>query len=742
MKSEEIKINRVKFITLLHLFLIQLTFISSNLNSAEFDSKENRVPDLSFNGNGVNFPYNNSRLFNNNIRFLAETVKDKYQNVKDNDLAAYSHSSRSQEFFIDDYLIQLTTSFNEEKVLDGTYKNLFDISIIDLDDCKEKIYTDNTIDNTLPLIIIKLEKKTELFYDKNIQFEVYNPSTKKIIDLSTCQSINLYLPIYLNNKTETLQESLLKDKYNLLDMNGPFYQDICTPYKTKNNSDITLSDRRKYYFIQEFAPQSNCEFSNYTSENNLIQFKCKPDKEGINIENLNKYNGEQALTDFNVTIKNLNLIVLKCTKLVFNPNSMTKNFGCLILIILVVVNIILLVVFIIKGISPLRLYIAKFIFERPKNKHYSNKDIKTEINFPPRKKKAKTTIRKKAKFKDLDDNSEIDEDKENKNNKETEKNEEKDENKKNKGKDEGDENDVEEIKENNSQDFARNRNKKKTKSLRKKSSKTANNYVRKGKKSKTSVTNKVALESKNDIIESKEDINNQQGKNNENNLEPYELNYMELDKAITLDKRSFCQTYLSIIKREHIIFFTFFSWNDYNLVYIKFARFFFLISTNIAMNVFFFFDNSLNKLFLEQGKFDFISFFLQVILSTIVSHILEVIICYLTMTDKFVYQIKELENNENNRNMVMKTIKCIRIKLIVFFILILVFMVFYWYLVTAFCAVYENTQTILLINSLASFFLYLAYPFLTYLLASTFRYIGLKNNSSCIYKFGNIIPIF
>ena len=112
------------------------------------------------------------------------------------------------------------------------------------------------------------------------------------------------------------------------------------------------------------------------------------------------------------------------------------------------------------------------------------------------------------------------------------------------------------------------------------------------------------------------------------------------------------------------------------------------------------------------------------------------------MTDKFVYQIKELENNENNRNMVMKTIKCIRIKLIVFFILILVFMVFYWYFVTAFCAVYENTQTILLINSLASFFLYLAYPFLTYLLASTFRYIGLKNNSSCIYKFGNIIPIF
>ena len=123
----------------------------------------------------------------------------------------------------------------------------------------------------------------------------------------------------------------------------------------------------------------------------------------------------------------------------------------------------------------------------------------------------------------------------------------------------------------------------------------------------------MSIESKNDVIESKEDIFNQTKKNNENNLEPYELNYMDFNKALIFDKRSFCQTYLSIIKREHIIAFTFFSWNDYNLVYIKFARFFFLISTNIAMNVLFFFDESLNKLFLNQGKFDFISFFLQIL---------------------------------------------------------------------------------------------------------------------------------
>ena len=36
-------------------------------------------------------------------------------------------------------------------------------------------------------------------------------------------------------------------------------------------------------------------------------------------------------------------------------------------------------------------------------------------------------------------------------------------------------------------------------------------------------------------------------------------------EAIELDKRPFSQIYWSIFKREHIILFTFFSWDDYNI---------------------------------------------------------------------------------------------------------------------------------------------------------------------------------
>ena len=225
-------------------------------------------------------------------------------------------------------------------------------------------------------------------------------------------------------------------------------------------------------------------------------------------------------------------------------------------------------------------------------------------------------------------------------------------------------------------------------------------------------------------------------------MDDFTLNNLEFDKAKELDKRTLCQVYVSILKRENIILFLFFSWNDYNLVYIKFPRFFFLLSNFLAMNVFFFFDNSINKIYLKKGKYDFGLMFPQIVYSIMICNFTEVIICFLTMSDRYIYKIKNLENNETNKNYVVKTLKSIKSKLNVFFIFIFIIMSFYWYLVTSFCSVYENTQTIYLINFLLSFIIYLIYSLLIYAITSCLRLLGLKNNLKCIYKMSAIIPIF
>ena len=60
-------------------------------------------------------------------------------------------------------------------------------------------------------------------------------------------------------------------------------------------------------------------------------------------------------------------------------------------------------------------------------------------------------------------------------------------------------------------------------------------------------------ESKSSDKEEKEDLTN------------YELNDLEYDEALELDNRNFLKIYLYLLFREHIILFTFFNWNDFNL---------------------------------------------------------------------------------------------------------------------------------------------------------------------------------
>ena len=224
----------------------------------------------------------------------------------------------------------------------------------------------------------------------------------------------------------------------------------------------------------------------------------------------------------------------------------------------------------------------------------------------------------------------------------------------------------------------------------------------------------------------------------------FELNQLEYEKAIKLDKRTFCRLYCAQLKREHLIFFTFFNCDDYNLLSVKVSRSIFLMVGDMALNVFFFSDESMHKIFLNYGKYNFIQQIPQIIYTTIISQLIEIFLCYLSLTDKYIYQIKKRTHNFNKKE-IMKILKCIKIKLVVFFIFTFIFFVFYWYTVTTFCAVYENTQITFIKDSLLSFLLSILYPFIIYLIPSALRIITLKNvkiNLKCIYKLSDIIPFF
>ena len=134
----------------------------------------------------------------------------------------------------------------------------------------------------------------------------------------------------------------------------------------------------------------------------------------------------------------------------------------------------------------------------------------------------------------------------------------------------------------------------------------------------------------------------------------------------------------------------------------------------------------MHKMFLDYGKYNFIQQVPQIIYSTIISKLIETIVCFLSLTDKHYYQAKNFKNV--SKNFVMGILKCIKIKIAFFFLFSSLMFIFYWYIITCFCSVYKNTQIAFIKDSLLSCLLGFLIPFVIYLFPSFLLTIVLKTN--------------
>ena len=229
-------------------------------------------------------------------------------------------------------------------------------------------------------------------------------------------------------------------------------------------------------------------------------------------------------------------------------------------------------------------------------------------------------------------------------------------------------------------------------------------------------------------------------------MRDYELNQLKYEQAIELDKRNFCKIYWSLIKRNELFLLTFVSWNDYNLFYIKIEKFIVIILTIMTLNCFLFPDKSIHNFFLNGVKYDFVQQILPIILSFIISYIFEILIYYLSMTDRYIYEVKALPKIDGIKNKAISILRGMRMKLMAFYIGGTFFSIFYWYVISAFCAVYINTQIIYIIDCVISFVIFLIVPFIVYFIIALLRIFSLKSNIDkklkWLYELIRIFPIF
>jgi hypothetical protein len=228
--------------------------------------------------------------------------------------------------------------------------------------------------------------------------------------------------------------------------------------------------------------------------------------------------------------------------------------------------------------------------------------------------------------------------------------------------------------------------------------------------------------------------------NNDNlNFTDYELNSLSYEEAKINDKRTFFQYYISLLKTKHLLIFSFYPSNDNNSKIIKICLFLFSFSTLYIINALFFTDKTMHKIYVDNGIFNFIYLIPKIIYSTIISSIINSVIKYLSLTDKTITDIKKYNYKKASQDF-LKVQKNIKIKFLLFFIISIFILGLYWYYISCFCAVYTNTQIILLEDTLIGFGLSLIYPFFIYLIPG-FARIPALNDSKICYKISKILQL-
>ena len=212
---------------------------------------------------------------------------------------------------------------------------------------------------------------------------------------------------------------------------------------------------------------------------------------------------------------------------------------------------------------------------------------------------------------------------------------------------------------------------------------------------------------------------------------------MEYEEALNFDKRNYIQYYWSLLKKKQILLFTFLPAEDYNLVTLKLYLFLTSFSLYLTINGFFFNDDTMHKIFEDNGAFNIIFQIPKILYSSIISSIINILLKHLALSENNVLLIKKEKNFKKMRDISKEIKKCLTIKFIIFFILNYLLLFFFWYFIACFCAVYTNTQIILIKNTFFSYGLSMIYPFGINLLPGIFRIPALKalqKDKKTIYK--------
>ena len=224
----------------------------------------------------------------------------------------------------------------------------------------------------------------------------------------------------------------------------------------------------------------------------------------------------------------------------------------------------------------------------------------------------------------------------------------------------------------------------------------------------------------------------------------YAINHLTYKEALMYDKRTYLEYYISLIRTKHPIFFTFCLLNDYNILIIKICIFLLSITVYFGINALFFNNTIIHTIYLNEGKYDIVSVLPRIVLSFAISHIINIILRICFLSERELYSIENQKTSLEAERKSKTVLCCFSIKYIIFFAFSNIFLISLWYYLSSFCAIYQNSQIFLLLNTIISYGISLIYPFIINLIPGILRIYSLNDpnrNKYCIYMLSKIIQI-
>ena len=231
------------------------------------------------------------------------------------------------------------------------------------------------------------------------------------------------------------------------------------------------------------------------------------------------------------------------------------------------------------------------------------------------------------------------------------------------------------------------------------------------------------------------------------------LNNYTFEEALKYDKRQTCEIFYIFALSKQIIFHTFLYRSPIELFPLRLILFIFIISSDLALNALFYFNDNISKKYRSAKNlflFTFSDNITVVILSTFVGFILLTLLAKLSNSTNAIREVfmKEEEKIKKNKNYTVteqrkneileeieQVLKKYKIKVIILIIIELILVLFFWYFVTAFCHVYKATQTSWLIDSCLSILARGIIELLICLGLAKLYILAITGESSCLYNF-------